>query len=100
MSIHRLVALLGRALATCCARLHPLVIVPLRAFLPAPLTYDLACLHSEWYCQREASRGERIIHYLEEFLYRLIIVPLVAFLRHQAMVAHFHNRDRPYPFRN
>jgi KDO2-lipid IV(A) lauroyltransferase len=45
--------------------LYRLVIVPLVAFLPAPLAYGVARLRGNWYYQLNASKREEIIHNLE-----------------------------------
>jgi lauroyl/myristoyl acyltransferase len=45
--------------------LYRLVIVPLVAFLPAPLAYAIARMRGNWYYQLNASKREEMIHNLE-----------------------------------
>lgn len=47
--------------------LYRLFIVPLVAFLPAPLAYGVACLRADWRYQHDALMRERIMHNLKEF---------------------------------
>lgn len=47
--------------------LYRLFIVPLVAFLPAPLAYGVACLRADWCYQHDVLMRERIMHNLEEF---------------------------------
>lgn len=75
MGMRRLVDWLGKAPVFHRAYLYRLVIVSL-AFLLAPFTYSLAHPRSHRHYGRDASK----LHNLEELLYRLVIVPLVAFL--------------------
>jgi len=48
--------------------LYRLVIVPLVAFLPAPLAYGVACLRGDWCYRHDTSTRERIMHNLQEVL--------------------------------
>ena len=48
--------------------LYRLVIVPLLAFFPAPVAYDLACRHGDWRYQHDIYTRERIMHNLESVL--------------------------------
>lgn len=45
--------------------IHHLVIVPLVAFLPAPLAYRLALLHGDWRYRWDAHKGEEVMRCLE-----------------------------------
>lgn len=47
--------------------LYRLFIVPLVAFLPAPLAYGVACLRADWRYRHDALMRERIMHNLKEF---------------------------------
>jgi KDO2-lipid IV(A) lauroyltransferase len=48
--------------------LYRLLIVPLVAFLPAPLAYGIACLRGDWCCRLNASLRARIIDNLAAVL--------------------------------
>ncbi len=48
--------------------LYRLLIVPLIAFLPAPLAYSMACLRGDWCCRLNASLRARIIDNLATVL--------------------------------
>jgi lauroyl/myristoyl acyltransferase len=57
----------AKALAFC-PRLYRRVLLPLVAFLPAPVAYGLACLHGDWRYRRDAATREQIMHNLERVL--------------------------------
>src|SRR5579859_6403841 len=44
---------------------YRLIVVPLVAFLPARVAYDLACLRGEWRYRHDTVMRERIIHNLD-----------------------------------
>jgi lauroyl/myristoyl acyltransferase len=67
MSLRRFVGA-AKARAVRCARPYRRVLVPLVAFLPAPVAYGLACLHGDWRYRRDAATREQIKHNLERVL--------------------------------
>lgn len=47
---------------------YRVVIVPLVAFLPAPVAYGVACRRADWCCRWDTSKREQILRNLEEVL--------------------------------
>lgn len=64
MSLHRSLRMLIQLPLYC----HKLIIVPLVAFLPAPIAYSLACLRGDWHYRWDIRRREEIVQNLTEVL--------------------------------
>jgi lauroyl/myristoyl acyltransferase len=58
----------GKALLAVPAYFYRMVVVPLAAYLPAPLAYGLACRRGDWRYHRDALQRERIMRTLEGVL--------------------------------